>query len=668
MSESLYRRNPKNNVINVITARRGLVTGKQTIGGKSAQVRNPVFAYVTGHDMSCGGGGSLQIPDNKPTWGEQYSSFKPKPQLESVKLEYGGDWGLARKLSANIKCYTVGDFLNVQKYFLLPGNEIDVRFGYEVNWGIGQPTTSLTGFKVATFNFNTTSEGFWICSFEAVSSSTAIENLDMQLVVCNGCNAIGGSGQSGTSGPLKYITGDGGEQHPVKGVAQLIASDSQGNGVKSIDKIQDGEVVTSFTDYNPGSYDNSAAIVIYTGDHIRDPFGKMAAWVGGIIKSMGGGESEVESANNQVYVSLGYIINRIINDQLLRALTCMIAPTPERAKFNKIKVEFHPIYSKSVVSDGITSGDPLNMLMLGRGSYINVKNEGKNFDADCKNLSAVKCHIGGGQVKLQNILLHRDVIIAAFNEATQVREGQMDWTGVKDTKEEVINVMDFFKKIADQISSCTGGAIALRLVENPDNPNTLIVVDQNFGISETLKCVVFDPIDGDGSVRTCEIQSNVGSQEYKAAMFVGSSKKSDATATLRSCNEELKDRRLIEHDKARSDSFALIKNPGNLGKNYFNGQDINALKSIMTRLHRSNELTPANETMHYPGLSISLEIDGVWGFEPGNAVSSTQVPAKWRNQMKSYFMVTKVSQEITTSDWVTKIDGILAYYNNIEYK
>ena len=84
MSESLYRRNPKNNVINVITARRGLVTGKQTIGGKSAQVRNPVFAYVTGHDMSCGGGGSLQIPDNKPTWGEQYSSFKPKPQLESL--------------------------------------------------------------------------------------------------------------------------------------------------------------------------------------------------------------------------------------------------------------------------------------------------------------------------------------------------------------------------------------------------------------------------------------------------------------------------------------------------------------------------------------------------------------------------------------------------------
>ena len=33
------------------------------------------------------------------------------------------------------------------------------------------------------------------------------------------------------------------------------------------------------------------------------------AWVGGVMKSVGFGKSEVESANNQVFVTSGYIVN-----------------------------------------------------------------------------------------------------------------------------------------------------------------------------------------------------------------------------------------------------------------------------------------------------------------------------------------------------------------------
>lgn len=671
MSESLYRRNPKEgNVINVLKARRGLLDKAQTVNGKSAQVRNPCWVSITGIDKSCGGSGQMTLPQTKETWEDTYKNtggrIKPGPDLESVQFEYGGDWKMARILSATIRCYRMSDFETVQRYFLMPGNEINVSFGYKQTWGIEQTSTTLNGFKVASFSFNTTPEGFWLANFKAVSASTAIKNLDMQIVVCNGCNAINGVGQSGTSGPLKYKTGTDNKTHAVKGVAELIASDAQKNGQTSIDELKDGEVITTFTDYNPGSSDKSAAIVVYTGDHLRGGWGdKLAAWGAGVMKSMGWGKSEVEAANNQVFVSLGYIVNRIINDQLLRSLTCGVAH--ERSEFNKLKLDFDPELSKCKIAEEITSGDPVNMLMLGDGDYLNSNNEGKEFDDDCKNLAAVRCINGDGNVKIQNILLHRDVIIGCFNEATKKRQSESDTTDVKDTGDQVINIIDFFNKISDQISSCTGGAIALRLVEDPKDVNKLIVVDQNYGVIDTLQCIVFDPVDGDGSTRTCNLQSNVGSEEYKASMFVGNSKKGDAVSALRNCAPKLKEQRALEFAKASNDKFALINSPGNLGQNNFNGEQIQALKSVMGRLSRNNPNTPTSETLHYPGLSISLEIDGVYGIIPGNAISTSQCPRKWRNDLKSYFMVTRVVHNFSNSDWTTSIDGILSYFPNINY-
>ena len=675
MAESLFRRNPKEgDIINILKARRSLYNKDrvQVQDGKSVSMRNPAWITLTGHDMSCGGGGSLTLPRKQESIEDVYNygggSIKPFPDLESVVIEYTGEHGLARKITGRIRCYKISDFEMVQKYFLLPGNEIDTSFGYpDKNWGYGKGTT-LEGFKVATFSFNTTQDGHWICEFTAVSSAQAIKNLDMQTVICNGCNAAGGNGQSGNSGPLKYLVYDFGgspTQHPVKGIAQLVTADAQKNGTTSLDDLQDGEVITSFVDYNPGSQDKSAAIVVYTGDHIRNTVQKFMAWAGGIIAKVSGTKNEVEAANNQVYLSLGYVVNRLINDQLLKSLTCSVAH--ERDKFNKLKVEFHPEYSKSKVASGITSGDPLTVLLLGDANYKNNNGNGKNFDADCKNLGAAKSN-SSGDIRLQNILVHRDLVVSALNDATKPEQAEADKVDtVKDKQEEVVNIIDFFRQLSGHISAATGGAMELQLVENPDDFKSLIVVDQNFGVTDTLNCVVFDPIDGDGSTRTCEVQSNVGSQEYKAAMFVGSSKGGDAVSALRDCNDKLKDQRQKEYDKAKTDKDAIIKSPGNLGENQFDGTEINALKSVMSRLHKNNPNTATNELVHYPGLSISIDIDGTWGFIPGNAISSTQVPKKWRNTLKSYFMVRSCTHTFSNSDWNTNIQGILGYYPNINY-
>jgi len=666
MPESLYRKNPKVDVAGILRARRKLIDTGHT-GKKSASVRNPAWAKITGHDKSCGGGGKRELPIEQDTWTDVYKpKIKPSPDLVSVTVEYGGDWGLARKVSAEIRCYDIDDFKWVQKHFLLPGNVIDVSFGYRNSWGVGQDTVKLTGFKVAVFAFNTTSEGFWSCTFTAVSASTAIKNLDMQAVVCNGCSPSAGEGSSGNDGPIKYFTGKPQTKNAVKGVAQLIAADAQINGTISIDDARDGEVITrgQLVNYNPGNgLDGSAGMVLYTGDHMRSTAGNIFAWAGSFFTSF---RNEVETANNQVYVTLGYVVNRIINDQLLRAMTCGVGKT-DRAEFNELKLDFDEEYSKCKVSPSITSGDPLTVLLLGKANYKNSNGDGKDFDADCKNLGAVKSAMGGGDIRLQNILIHRDAVVGAFNAATKTREANADHVDVKDTGQQVVNIMDFFEKLSDHINSCTGGAISLRLVEHPEKQNILLVVDQNYGVAGKLEVVVFDPIDGDGSTRTCEVASNAGSQEYRASMFVGVSHNGDPVSAIRGCEPERKSAASNEWAKAKLDYVALVRDPGNLGTNNFNGQDINALKSIMGRLHKNNPRAVTHETVHYPGLSISLELDGIWGYVPGNGISTTQVPNEWRDAYKSYFMVTKTTHTISNSDWVTRIDGILAYYDNIEY-
>lgn len=667
MAGTVYRRDYEDNFVGIMTQRRALLNRDQSIHGKSAQMRDPCWVKITGTSKTCTNkGAKMVLPRVKETHQSTYDpSLKPAPDLDSVTLEYGGQHGLSRKLTATITCYKMADFLEVQNCFLLPGNIVDVEFGRSHSWSVDSGGY-YRGFTVATFSFSATSDGKWVCTFEAVSASTALKNLDIQSTVCNGCNPI--AGVLKTSGPIKFFTGKDRTLNDVKGVAHLIAADSQLNGTVSIEENPDGYVITKFVDYNPDTPDNKkAAIVIYNGDHMRKASGGGGSSWMWLMTSLNSKPetSEVETSNNQVYVTLGYIVHRIIDDQLLRGLTCNVAH--ERDEFNKIKIVFDPDYSTCVIPFGIHSGDPLSVLMLGNngGNYLNGKGNGKDFDKDCKNLSEVKC-IDGKNVALHNILVHRTVVASAIAKATSERKAEADNTDIKDVKAEVVNIMDFFKYISDAVNAATGGAIALRLIEHPKKINTLVVIDQNCGYGEKLPCIVLDPIDGDGSTRSCQIQSNVGSSEYRAAMFVGSSKKGDAVSALRGCKDILHNKANQNYLRAVDDRKKLLYNPGNVGENAFNGEDLNALKAVISRISKNNPDSATNETVNFPGLSLSAEIDGTWGIIPGNAISSTQVPPDWRDKFKSYFMVTSVVHTFQQSDWKTNIDGILAYYPKLK--
>lgn len=665
MSESLYARNPldRENFKNTILERRGLVKSTRGVLGKSGQARNPAWVQLSGVCGSCDPTApNITLPVNESTWAQTYGggNFKPSPLLQRVSIEYGGDWGLAQKLSATIQCFNEKDFKSVVETFLLPGNKITVKFGYasaDSVWHSKSQGKTLSGWRTATFGFTTGEHGSWICNFTAVSSATALKGTDM-------LNIVG-------DGSLKYdIAGehDSTDIMTVRSIMELIASDAQRNGQDSLDVLKDGQVFTEkdLTGYDPGDVKfRDAAMALFTSNHIlklhERAFSKFTNWIGIT-------ESDQVDGKYQVYVTLGYIVNRIVNDQLLKTVLRGIGEK-DKTDFSKLKIEFSKDYSYATFPPPIRSGDPLTVLLLGqrRGNYKSEKSSaGKDFEEKLSNAAAVTCS-SGDIIDLKKILVHKDVVKAALSAATKVEEAKADSTGVKDTKDEVISLADFFKKIFDMIGDATGGTLALRLVEDveDEDKNTFIIVDQNSGGKTKIDCVVLNPIDGDGTTRTCDIQSNVGSEEYRASMFIGNSRKGDPSTVMRQCTPDLDNAREKSWKEALVAFKELVYNPGVLGKSNFDGKHIGALKSTMSTLFRNRPKAVESETIHWPGMQLTAQLDGIWGLVPGCAISTTQLLKEWRSA-GLYFRVQSVTHTFEESDWSTTVEGLMSYSKNLK--
>ncbi len=675
MSETVYRRLTIDaGAKSVLAERKNLLTEKQTVFGKSIQDRNPASVTLTGVNKSCNKtAGIAPLPLDLKTWTNIYQNTKSYPSLKSVSIEYGGDWGLAQTLSAVIECYTTNDLEKVISSYLYPGNDISITIhrsaGSNIWNGSSQSSVSLKGFKTATFSFDATEDGTWVCKFTAVSAAAAMKNVDMGLMV-------------GASGNMQYISQASKIygtkiQGKVRSISELILFDSQRNGLFTLEELQDGHVLSNtagdFAGYSPEGklMNKSAALVAYKGQYLQALGGRYSG-ITSAVKNYITPSNEMEQTNIQVYVTLGYVVNRIIHDQIKKTVKAGMC-NDDAAEFLNTNIQFDPVLSKTKVPKNLRSGDPLNVLILGgsRGDYRPTDGYAyKDFeDIKAGSRSDVSAHEGNDIIDLNKILLHKDAVLSALKSATNQREANADNADVKDTKEEVISINDFFKAISDVVNQATGGAISLRLAEDVTKPNKrdLIVVDQNCGWANngTLECWVFDPIGGDGSTRNCSLNSNVGSDEYRAGMYSGMSKKGDAVSTLRGCDDQVKSKRETLFNKAWQDYQEVVFKTGTLAKNQFNSTEIDACKSAMSTMFKNRPNTVSEETVHFPGISMNISIDGTWGFIPGNGMTTTQMPLKWRK--KSYFLITKVTHTIAESDWETNMTGILAYYNPINY-
>lgn len=657
MSKNPYRKNPAGNVLSDLQSRANVYKNGPHF---NAATRNPAWIQITGHGPKAGiKTKSKTIPVNQNTFGEVYSSgFKISPILSDASITFGGDFGLTMTLEATIQCHLMRDFEEVEKAFLYPGSVIDVAFGYGNPRPAGYSSGhKFKGFRTATYSFNTTEQGFWIAKFKAVAPSEAAKTLDMSTSL--------------SADGLKYL--DGGKTYNVHGMAELMASDAQINGQKSIDEMADGETITSFAQHiyseSPG------AIVVFTSDHLKS---------GGVIQNTlssfmswtsGDTSSEVKESKNIPYYTLEYIVNRIIMGQLKANLNNSIH-SDDKPDFKKVAIKFHPTYSKSSIPRHVRSGAPTKVLLLGadRGDYLNGAGVGKDFEkAPAIKLGTVNCQMstadGRSIIDFKKILIERTAILSALGDLDKARAPGTT-TDVKQFQEGVINVETFLNGIFNQIKAATGGSIALRLTQNPDDTDDAkfeqIIVDENYGVADKLKCIVFNPIDGDGSTRVCSLTSGVGSQEYKAGMFAGAMRKGDAVNQAKGALDPIKSARSAQYSKEIIKATQIIKNPGSLGASHFDSVQQDSLMACMGSLRQNAAGSDEFELCMYPGIGIDITLDGIFGFYPGNAISSKQLTKGYFKY--NYFYVQSVTHTFNQSDWETKITGILSFFKNIEYK
>jgi hypothetical protein len=633
---SPYKLEPVPNFLSEVQARSTLWKSKSINGEHyKAVVRNPCYCEISG--------GGYSLPDKDyHTFSSVYGTFKLKPILQSVTLQLGGDYGLTMSIDAKIKCFTLDDFEKVSKAFCsFKTKDVSVKFGYAKPFAPKEYSSKgeFTGFQVCKYSFNTDDDGSWTVSFTAVGPGEALQSLDISTPP-----------PILTNGNLQVILERPKLLAPVHTLSELLLFHGQGNGTTAKDRVDDGTVFKCDKPVEMGY------AVSFKCKQMLISSGVLTSIAGKTIMGLFQGGDD-----NYLYYTLEYAVN----------MWNKIASTsyPDTAE-SKVTIEFDEKYSVAYMHKSIRSARPLNVLLLGDGlGNYDRGVPGKDFETVCGMPGELNCNLGVTglmrQIDLKKILIERSTLHNAL--CTDKPEKKKSETNdVKETQEQTVTVKQFFNTIFETIDRATGGGLKLRLAQHPEAGKSggdllkkLIVVDENNGKADQLTCVVFDPIDGDGSTRSCSLSADGGSQTYQASMFAGSHNSGDAVVTAAGDNPATK--RIKEYNSAVKAFNSLLITDKKIQNSGFAEEQLKALEDANSAFakYAAGQNIEQYKQLVYPGLSIDLTIDGCYGIRPGCAISTTQLPKSHKPDKHLYFYVDTVTHEFdgSSSDWSTKITG-----------
>lgn len=613
----------------------------------NAATRNPAYCVVKG---------GTTVPTDTVTFDQTYNKGelrKLDPILKSVTIiqNGGGTTKLAIEAEATIQCHTLKQFETVEKAFCKTGNEVSFHWGYELARGPGYSSKEIKGFTITTFSFNTTPEGFWIVTFKAIAPAMATDELVVTHKIAE---------QKDRKFRLE------GKTYPVTNLIELLTFWAQGNGKTAIDEAPNGQV--TIPDMGVG------AVVIYDPEHlhVKDK---------GAGKDQGGdagNTNEVSKTNNVVYVTLETIIE-MFNKELIPVYKKDAEGTSGAKIYENLKFGFHEKYSYSYIDPKLRSAFPTRVLILGpeMSNYKNTNGKGKDFLEGVTDAAAITAYAGAAgnrtKIDLKRILIERGVILSALG--TKIKEPRPSEKITAKTNDDGLKVKDFFNNISQVIQEATGNAIKLVLSMSPEvytkgsESSNKYVIDEENGYADNIDVWVFNPIDGDGSTRSCEIKSEAGSEVMQAAAVSSAIKQNDPSQEGQGQMQDNNTAgRISNADEARKKVDDIIKNPGVLGDSAFDEVHMQALRDQMAAISLGAGESKKFDMKLYPGIGISAEIDGTWGIHPGCGVYTTQMPAQYK-AAKSYFQVMTVTQTFSgdSSDWSTKVEGILTNHTNPNY-
>lgn len=666
---------------------------------------------------------------------------KPVPSLQNVEVSVEGDLGMLLRVRVSYEVYTFSDFKRLEYFFLRPNRKIsldvqyigkspwDRKFKREVN---PFKNLALNNLSIVKYDFVIQTNNRITCTFECIGSHKLFgKSADMyalfdtsavplfngkkyskKLIVDLTKIQAGGplpftASVIETVGAAIYNLNPNVYEIPIKSLTDWVLFDVlSGREATQIPKFKPGTTIFSSA---PRLREDDAlyGMVVYTelpenSQLIQNKLN--------VLKRSGIFQSTENNRTYAIYLSLGYIINVIINQIIIPGSIQKISKLPANSENNLLSVESNNSYNTDVVDTNVEficskkylrapnykylcSAEPLKAVWvhsksvtdplerIGKYSY-GVDNgqtnqtpgnspdqtSGYNF-GDLPFDDENKFSIVGDndELDLTRILINYDTVLSLIEQSKDKNASKEPYELLDDDKSATVklSIHQFLKKLFDLIRDVSGNMFDLDIVEwsaKTDDAKKMnfYIVNKKYNkigdlpMEDEFTPVVFDPINGDNVSRTSDVTMTLPTDVM--AMNAFAEGLNSSTANVLADDFVSDDEKIYESIKtlyeARqyyfSDDSVLAADANNIPLSA-------AVKTFVDSLSR--DVVRKDLSVRYP-LKLNLSIAGINGFEYGDIISLSYLK-DLPGYRDTIFTVLSVVHTIQNNQWVTDLKTIV---------
>tara|TARA_R110002074_G_scaffold79754_2_gene179635 strand:+ start:1569 stop:3596 length:2028 start_codon:yes stop_codon:yes gene_type:complete len=593
------------------------------------------------------GGKAVNMLGGRPSSGAYNPSTQlPYPTITGLSVKAMGSLGTTRKATLKLNCYTDEELLDLQKCYFIPGLNVRVQWGWNIDCNgnpappvLSDPSLEPTkvvcqintkrkssanydGFQgiVGNFGYNLNADNIWECSIEIISAADPFTDSKVSNSNC-GC-------------PREVET-DGGEKVKAFGPIYAALADMYENGESNCNRV-----LRKCRNPITGARYHHWSVNEFEGIERTETGGeKDGSWYDGLLW---GGEDTTET-----WISFGAFIDM---------LNHMSIPNDSGIKFPLGSIDTSDILLPKPYY--CMSADP-RVCIIGGGDCdvyddLDFDHEGGRRIPDC---------IEGDKVRLNNIMCN---VIMLLKNYKQVYDGDGKLKTLLDNVMNEINRVCGtpwqFVTIASQESCDSATGPILQILDERQKMEALAPFDLPSQV-------------GDSTLRSFGLKLKMTGAMKTNALYSGNNQNARGGKDDSGCSalaggaffvaNDIEDKakpkpKTLTTECGDCDSSSNAASPPGLEDIFdemsdeVNDQSVGALQTyIDKKVNKEDKKKCAGTPLPF---DFNFEVDGIGGFEFGQMVSSTRIPEGVRKEFR--WQVTKVEHEISVNDWTTSVSTV----------
>ena len=588
--------------------------------------------------------------------------------LNSAEISSDGTYGSILRMTVNFTVFDVNEMDRYVKNFLTPGQDIGLEYGWTVNENLNVNKGKLRG-TVYNFTFSAKEDGSWDCTLQALGPSSMTYGFDLDQ---HGTNDKSGTTLTAKKGlhleeifktlmdvtdndalteSVPISTGGLCKKRSVYNAFLSTVSNPQLKGIKLPD-IEYDKVNTYIFEL---PVDKQTTL----GSDITS----FLALANGLLAyATARATRDTESVNSKVtYITLRNLIN-LINLQLDNAF-----------KTDVPHYTFNGFDENGNILDQDICKINANLAFLGIGP-VDFSKFAFTTQINGDTAPRFDFNVSGdeGTVRANGIQKIADLVLLNVNflygEIKSILSNNKNLTDKK--------IVTFLNSIFQQLETDTGGFIRLTMLDSPiskvsGKSEYVQILNQNYEgddiklnpcpIPAFTKGSIVRGLSVDSSVPDA-IQTEVATYTRAGKSYVGNDADEGSLSTnLKELREELIKlngaymENIVVDDAATQTSLTKWQSQVRaIYRQMFNIQQGGVLagKGSAISAYSLADL----KTAIFP-IKLRVTLDGIEGFQYGNAIKTNWVPTQYREK-HVYWTVVKIRHRIENNDWTTELDTI----------